>query len=115
MGAQHSTVSRRRREKTLPGLPHPPPIADFAPPKHCAICLEHTVVFPKDRPTFECSHPVEFCVSCLETYVHVGMKDGINVKCPTMGCPSEMDVNEIQASMGSGHKEDFERLAMPSS
>ncbi|KAF8603511.1 hypothetical protein BDV93DRAFT_164220 [Ceratobasidium sp. AG-I] len=110
MGTQQSTVSRRPRDKALPALPRLPPIADFPPPGRCTICLEYGVVFPKNTPTFGCNHPIEFCVPCMETYVCVGIKNGINVKCPTMGCPSEMDVNEIQSSIGGGHKAEFEKF-----
>ena len=112
MGAQQSTVLRRPRDKALPALPRSPPLIDFPPPERCTICLEHGVVFPRDTPTVGCHHPVEFCVSCMETYVCVGIKNGINVSCPTIGCLSEMDVSEIRASIGDGNKAEFEKYVI---
>lgn len=111
MGAQQSTAVRRPRDKELPALPSERLATAPSPrPVPCTICLEHDVAFPPKKPAARCSHPVEVCVSCLEMYVCVGIKDGVTLKCPTMGCTSQMEVDEIQASLGDGHKAEFERF-----
>lgn len=109
MGAQQSTRSRRLKTKQLPPLPPRIPTLDFPPPRRCKICLDHGVVFPEQLPTPGCTHLVEVCVSCLEAYVCVGIKDGVSLNCPSAECSSQMEVNEIRASIGEGHKEEFEK------
>ncbi|KAF8603512.1 hypothetical protein BDV93DRAFT_606788 [Ceratobasidium sp. AG-I] len=112
MGAQQSTQPHHLKVKR----PAPPPrlsTLDFPPLQRCTICLDFKLFFPACPPTSGCAHLIEVCPSCLETYVCLGIKDGICLNCPTVGCSSQMDVSEIRTSLGDGHKEEFEKQVKP--
>lgn len=109
MGIQQSIQSRRLKSRQSLVPPLRLFTLDFPLPQHCIICLDHGVFFPNSPPTPRCTHLAEVCLTCLETYACVGIKDGVSLKCPTVGCSSQMSVNQIRSSLGGGHKEVFEK------
>lgn len=76
----------------------------------CAVCLEYDMEFPSTPPTPGCTHAIDVCASCLSSYVSSGINDALSLKCPTADCIGQMDVDEIQACIGEGHKQEFDRF-----
>lgn len=75
------------------------------------MCLEYEgdVDFPVSTPTPGCTHKIDVCTSCLRSYVSSGIQNALSLRCPTLGCIGQMDVDEVRASLGEKHKEEFDR------
>jgi hypothetical protein len=100
--------------KALPPLPSVvnTVILDIPLTQRCSICMENDVDFPSSPPTPGCTHRIDVCVSCLRSYVCSGIKSALNLRCPSLNCIGQMDVDEIRASLGESHKEEFERQVL---